>query len=59
MVPKEHMVRKVVSEIDFSFIHGRSALDLALLFKLLLLGYLFGIRSGTSISHDDSNTAVR
>ncbi|MBL4673177.1 MAG: transposase [Arenicella sp.] len=50
------MVGKVESAIDFNFIHdlvadlycagnGRPALDPTRLFKLLLLGYLFGIRS--------------
>lgn len=56
LVPKDHLLRKVDKKIDFSFIHelvkdlycadnGRPALDPTLLFKLLLLGYLFGIRS--------------
>lgn len=53
LVPQEHLLRKVDKHIDFSFIHylvkdlycadnGRPALDPTLLFKLLLLGYLFG-----------------
>jgi transposase len=56
LVPKDHLLRKVDKKIDFDFIHdlvkdlycadnGRPALDPTLLFKLLLLGYLFGIRS--------------
>ena len=56
LVPKDHLVRKVEAAVDFSFIHdsvaelycsdnGRPALDPTQLFKLLLLGYLFGIRS--------------
>jgi transposase len=56
LVPQDHLLRKVDKKIDFSFIHdlvkdlycpdnGRPALDPTLLFKLLLLGYLFGIRS--------------
>lgn len=56
LVPSDHLLRKVDRHIDFSFIHdlvkdlycannGRPALDPTLLFKLLLIGYLFGIRS--------------
>ena len=56
LVPKDHLLRKIDKHIDFSFIHdlvkelycpdnGRPALDPTLMFKLLLLGYLFGIRS--------------
>ena len=56
LVPQDHLLRKVDKHIDFSFIHdlvkdlycadnGRPALDPTLLFKLLLLGYLFGVRS--------------
>jgi len=56
LVPANHLVRKIDAAIDLSFIrtkvahlycadNGRPALDPVLLFKLLLLGYLFGIRS--------------
>src|SRR5690606_1241902 len=56
LVPPDHLLRKVDKHIDFSFIHdrvkalycadnGRPALDPTLMFKLLLLGYLFGVRS--------------
>lgn len=56
LVPNDHLLRKIDKHIDFSFIHdlvrelycpdnGRPALDPTLMFKLLLLGYLFGIRS--------------
>lgn len=56
LVPADHLVRKVNAAIDLTFIrakvahlycadNGRPALDPVLLFKLLLLGYLFGIRS--------------
>lgn len=56
LVPKDHLLRKVDKHIDFDFIHdlvkdlycpnnGRPALDPTLMFKLLLLGYLFGVRS--------------
>jgi len=56
LVPRDHLVRKVDRAIDFSFIrpkvsplycadNGRPAVDPELLFKMLFLGYLFGIRS--------------
>lgn len=56
LVPQDHLLRKVDKHIDFSFIHelvkdlycennGRPALDPTFMFKLLLIGYLFGIRS--------------
>lgn len=56
LVSKDHLLRKVDRYIDFSFIHdkvkelycpdnGRPALDPVVLFKILFIGYLFGIRS--------------
>lgn len=56
LVPADHLVRKIDAAIDLTFIrakvahlycanNGRPAIDPVLLFKLLLLGYLFGIRS--------------
>ena len=56
LVPCDHLVRKIDAAIDLTFIrakvahlycadNGRPAIDPVQLFKLLLLGYLFGIRS--------------
>jgi transposase len=56
LVPKDHLLRKIEAVIDFSFIHervaglyssdnGRPALDPAMMFKALFIGYLFGVRS--------------
>ena len=56
LVPKGHLLRKIDRVIDFSFIHevveplycadnGRPAVDPVLLFKMLLAGCLYGIRS--------------
>lgn len=56
LVPADHLVRKIAATIRFEFIrervahlycadNGRPALDPVLLFKILFLGYLFGIRS--------------
>jgi transposase len=56
LVPKDHLLRKISKFIDFRFIHdkvkdlycpdnGRPALDPVVMFKMLFIGYLFGIRS--------------
>ena len=56
LVPEGHLLRKVDAAVDFSFIrdrvkhlycedNDRPALDPVVLFKLLLLGYLYGVRS--------------
>lgn len=56
LVPKNHLVRKVDAAIDFEFIrdevahlychdNGRPAIDPVVLFKMMLLGYLFGVPS--------------
>ena len=56
LVPADHLLRKIDSVIDFDFIrdkvkdlycadNGRPAIDPVVLFKMLFLGYLFGIRS--------------
>ena len=71
LVPKDHLLRKVDKHIDFSFIHalvedlycqnnGRPALDPTLMFKLLLLGYLFGVRSERQLIREvEVNVAYR
>ncbi len=56
MVPENHLLRKINKFIDFSFIrektqhlycenNGRPAIDPIVLFKMLFIGYIFGIRS--------------
>lgn len=56
LVPKDHLLRKIDTCIDFSFIrektrnlycanNGRPCIDPVVLFKMLFIGYLFGIRS--------------
>ena len=56
LVPSGHLLRKIDQAVDFGFIrervkhlycedNGRPALDPVVLFKLLLLGYLYGVRS--------------
>ena len=56
MIPQEHLLRRIDRSIDFSFIHklceplysadhGRPAIDPEVLFRMLFVGYLYGIRS--------------
>lgn len=56
LVPNDHLLRKIDNYIDFEFIrdkvrhlycdnNGRPAVDPVLLFKMLFIGYLFGVRS--------------
>lgn len=71
LVPADHLLRKIDKAIDFRFIHdlvkdlycsdnGRPALDPTLLFKLLFLGYLYGVRSERQLIRDvQVNVAYR
>lgn len=71
LVPKDHLLRKIEAKVDFSFIHpmvkdyycdnnGRPALDPTLMFKLLFLGYLYGVRSERQLVRDvQVNVAYR
>lgn len=71
LVPSNHLLRKIDAKIDFSFIHdlvkdfychnnGRPALDPTLMFKLLFIGYLYGIRSERQLIKDvQVNVAYR
>lgn len=71
LVPSDHLLRKIDKTIDLSFIHdlvkdlycsnnGRPALDPTLLFKLLFLGYLYGVRSERQLIRDvQVNVAYR
>nr|WP_312811814.1 IS1182 family transposase [Sedimentibacter sp.] len=56
LVKKDHILRKIDEYIDFNFIYdlvedkyyldnGRPSVDPVVLFKIILIGYLFGIRS--------------
>jgi len=69
-VPKEHFLRLVQKEVDFSFVYekvqhlysprGRKSVDPALLMKMLLVGYLFGIPSERKLEEEvQMNLAYR
>jgi transposase/IS5 family transposase len=63
LVPEDHFLRKVDRYIDFGFIrekclpfycpdNGRPAIDPVRLFKILFLGYFFGVRSERQLIRD-------
>jgi transposase len=71
LVPEKHLLRQVDRTVDFSFIrdrvkhlycedNGRPALDPVVLFKLLLLGYVYGVRSERQLMREvEVNVAYR
>lgn len=63
LVPKDHLLRKIDKYIDFSFINeickpyycednGRPAIEPVIMFKMLFIGYLYGIRSETRLAEE-------
>ena len=61
LVPQDHLLRKIDAAVDFGFIHdlckdlycpdnGRPAVEPELLFKMLFLGYLYGIPSEVKLA---------
>lgn len=71
LVPQDHLLRKIDKHIDFSFIdekvrplycenNGRPAIDPVVLFKMILLGYCYGIRSERQLEREiQTNVAYR
>lgn len=71
LVPQDHLLRKIDAAIDFSFIYklcaplyctdnGRPAIDPEILFRMLIVGYLYGIRSEVRIAQEvQCNMAYR
>lgn len=56
MIPEDHLLRRIDTAVDFSFIHdlcaplycdnnGRPAIEPEILFRMLIVGYLYGIKS--------------
>jgi transposase len=63
LVPANHLLRKIDTYIDFSFIlekvrpyysqdNGRPSLDPLILFKMMFIGYLYGIRSERQLERE-------
>jgi transposase len=71
LVPKDHLLREIHQAIDFSFIYdlvkdkysqdnGRPSIDPVVLFKIVFIQYLFGIRSmRQTIKEIEVNMAYR
>lgn len=71
LVPQDHLLRKIDKYIDFSFIiekvrpfycenNGRPSVDPLVLFKMIFIGYLFGIRSERQLEKEiQTNIAYR
>ncbi len=72
LVPEEHLLRKIDAAIDFSFIYdevegmysdfdgGRPGIDPVSLFKIVMIQYIFGIRSmRQTIKEIEVNNAYR
>lgn len=71
LVPQDHLLRLIDRHIEFDFIrehtahlysanNGRPALDPVVLFKMLFIGYLFGIRSERQLEREiQVNVAYR
>ncbi|MGV8083376.1 MAG: IS1182 family transposase [Coriobacteriia bacterium] len=71
LVPADHLLRKIDAVIDFSFVNevcrpyycadnGRPAIEPLILFKMLFVGYLFGIRSERRLAAEvNVNVAYR
>lgn len=71
LVPQDHILREIEKALDFSFIYdevkelysedkGRPSVDPVVLFKIILIQYLFGIRSmRQTIKECEVNVAYR
>lgn len=71
MVPADHLLRHIAQYINFTFIrdkvrpfysetHGRPSIDPVMLFKMLFIGYLYGIRSERQLEQEiNLNLAYR
>lgn len=71
LVPREHLVRKIAAVMEFSFIYevvqdrysattGRPSIDPVVLVKMVMLQYLFGIRSmRQTVKEIEVNNAYR
>ncbi len=71
LVPEDHLVRKLDACIDFSFIYdlvkdkystetGRPSIDPVVLFKIVFIQYIFGIKSmRQTIAEIETNVAYR
>src|SRR5688572_22527730 len=70
LVPQDHLLRRISAAVDFSFVRplcrpfyshtGQPSIDPVVLFKMLLIGYLYGITSERRLAQEVSlNLAYR
>ncbi len=70
LVPQDHLLRRIAAAVDFSFVRplcrpfyshtGQPSVDPVVLFKMLLVGYLYGITSERRLAREVSlNLAYR
>jgi len=62
LVPEDHLLRRISAAVDFSFVRplcrpfsshtGQPSVDPVVLFKLLLIGYLYGITSERRLAQE-------
>lgn len=62
LVPEDHLLRRIAAAVDFSFVRslcrpfyshtGQPSVDPVVLFKLLLVGYLYGIPSERRLARE-------
>ena len=62
LVPDDHLLRQIANAVDFSFVRpicrpfyshtGRPSVDPVVLFKMLLIGYLYGITSERRLARE-------
>ncbi len=64
LVPQDHLLRRIAAAIDFSFVRplcrpyyshtGQPSVDPVVIFKMMLLGYLYGIASERRLAEEMS-----
>jgi transposase len=69
LVPQDHVLRRIAEAVDFSFVRplcrpfyshtGQPSVDPVVIFKMLLLGYLYGITSERRLAEDTPQRARR
>jgi len=63
MIPEDHLLRRIDEAVDFGFIHdlcaplycennGRPAIEPEILFRMLIVGYLYGIKSEARLEEE-------
>ncbi len=62
LVPQDHLLRRIAAAVDFSFVRplcrpfyshtGQPSVDPVVLFKLLLIGYLYGVTSERRLAQE-------